>query len=400
MAPASLDCLIFHPSGCGFPPPRLLPLATGTAGLRTRASGDPAIRGSVRHFTRGRYALREAYRLAGVGADGDLLAPAYHCRTMIDPALALGGGVRLYPLRPDLSADLAALERLHQESARPVRALLATHFFGLPQAFGPLADWCADRNIVLVEDCSHVLSLAHWQAPGTGRFGHYVVSSPYKFIPCPDGGLLRAQEPDRLAGLTTRRRPLLDELRGMAYIAGMARRHRAGSGRCDVARLEDELAALKDLPSGENSRRPEALSADYRREEEGRAALRLSERLCRHADVAAIEGIRRRHYGRWTEALAGIPGCRPLYSVLPAGCIPYMFPLYIDRPESHFAPLKRLGVPIWRWDSIAASACPVATDYRLHLLHLPCHQRLTDREMDWLIAAVSRVLSQPQEGQR
>jgi len=114
---------------------------------------------------------------------------------------------------------------------------------------------------------------------------------------------------------------------------------------------------------------------------------------------AAIERSRRRHYGRWTEAVAGIPGCRPLVPVLPAGCIPYMFPLYIERPESHFAPLKRLGVPIWRWDSIAASACPVATDYRLHLLHLPCHQRLTDREMDWLIAAVSRVLSRPQEGQ-
>jgi dTDP-4-amino-4,6-dideoxygalactose transaminase len=68
-----------------------------------------------------------------------------------------------------------------------------------------------------------------------------------------------------------------------------------------------------------------------------------------------------------------------------------MFPLRIAQPEAHFLPLKQLGLPIWRWDSIAASNCPTANDYRLHLLHLPCHQSLDDNEMAWMIAAIGKV---------
>lgn len=87
--------------------------------------------------------------------------------------------------------------------------------------------------------------------------------------------------------------------------------------------------------------------------------------------------------------------CRPLYGELPEGCIPYMFPLYIDHPDTHFPLLKYLRVPIWRWDSLAVSSNLVASDYRLHLIHLPCHQSLTEEQMAWMIAAVREVMNYP-----
>ena len=68
-----------------------------------------------------------------------------------------------------------------------------------------------------------------------------------------------------------------------------------------------------------------------------------------------------------------------------------MFPLYLEMPDPHFYYLMRLGVPVWRWDSIAVSDCPTANDYRMHLLHLPCHQSLDEKQMDWMIAAVRKV---------
>ena len=191
-SPVPLDYLIFDPSSCRFPTPRTPPLATGVAGLswRPAKTGSDFATGSFRYFTRARYALRQAYHLAGVGTGGALLAPSYHCRTMIDPALALDGPVVLYPLTPDLEVDLAALDRLHHSLDIPAKALLATHFFGLTKDFGELASWCHERNITLVEDCSHALFLETAQAPQLGRFGDFVVSSPYKFVPSPDGGLL------------------------------------------------------------------------------------------------------------------------------------------------------------------------------------------------------------------
>jgi dTDP-4-amino-4,6-dideoxygalactose transaminase len=64
----------------------------------------------------------------------------------------------------------------------------------------------------------------------------------------------------------------------------------------------------------------------------------------------------------------------------------------------HFYWLKQLAVPVWRWDEMAVSPCPVARDYRLHLLHLPCHQSLSDDEMDWMLAALGKVLRTPVAG--
>jgi dTDP-4-amino-4,6-dideoxygalactose transaminase len=71
-----------------------------------------------------------------------------------------------------------------------------------------------------------------------------------------------------------------------------------------------------------------------------------------------------------------------------------MFPLYIDHPETHFFALKRLGVPIWRWDDMAVSDCAVAADFRLHLLHIPCHQELTPEQMNWMTGTIQQVMCQ------
>ena len=78
-----IDTLIFDPSACGFPKPRIPLLPTGLSCLSLKAPAPWSPAESFRHFTHGRYALREAYRLAGIGPGSALLAPAYHCRTCL-----------------------------------------------------------------------------------------------------------------------------------------------------------------------------------------------------------------------------------------------------------------------------------------------------------------------------
>ncbi|MBK8121805.1 MAG: hypothetical protein IPK39_23715 [Sulfuritalea sp.] len=136
-------------------------------------------------------------------------------------------------------------------------------------------------------------------------------------------------------------------------------------------------------------------SADYQPKEEGLASPTFSRLVCRHANTSAIAQRRRENYRRWANACVGIPRCRPLFPHLPDGCVPYMFPLHIEQSNPYFCWLKRLGMPIWRWDSIAASTCSTALDYRLHLLHLPCHQSLSETELDWMIAAVTKTMCHP-----
>lgn len=388
-----LDTLIFDATGCGFPKPRVPILPIGLDGVGIHAAATWASPDHFRYFTRGRYALREAYRLAGIGHNGALLAPAYHCRTMLDPALSLGGDVRLYTLHADLSPDMTALDALADVAATPVRALLVSHFFGIPQEIEPLSAWCRERSITLIEDASHAFFTETHRPPGIGRHGDYVTSSPYKFLPSPDGGLLYARDADRQSALVPRMPAWLDELRGVRAMWTRIAERRRNRALLDPTQIDANLSAIVAAPSPCAVERRELAdtSHDYQSEHAGISPLRASRAIYRRPDILRIARPRQENYRRWVAATIELPHCRPLYPDLPIDSIPYMFPLIIDQPEVRFARLKRLGMPIFRWDSIVASDCAIANRYRLSLLHLPCHQSLTEGEMSWMISAVQKV---------
>ena len=151
-----MEINFFDSTDCGFPKPKVpvLPPLTryslkkklnGSQFAQWRREGrfQPLRRSTdAHHYSRGRYALYEAYRLAGIGASGALLAPSYHCSTMLDPALRLKADIDFYPLNTDLSPQLEAISAKLQSQTRPVKALLATHYFGFPQELAPLATLC------------------------------------------------------------------------------------------------------------------------------------------------------------------------------------------------------------------------------------------------------------------
>lgn len=399
-----LDYQVFDPSSCRFPRPRVPVLphgfisAQGNDSLHTPRGATFAGQGV--YYSRGRYALSEAYRRAGLDGDGALLAPAYHCVTMLDPALALGADVLLYPLTPDLAPEIEALDALLELAAKPIRALLATHYFGFVRDFSRLKQWCDAHNIKLIEDCSHTLFAECYQAAGAGLQGDYVASSPYKFFPSADGGWLNAPSAAALAGTNPAPASWFAELRGIKHCLQVARQPRVGPA--DIASLDSQLALLTGKPPevGVDQRRSRpAQSAQYQHDREGISALRASRWLIAHTAIGPLVSKRQANYRRWLDTVANLPNCRPLYPELPEDVVPYMFPLYIDHPMLHFYRLKQLAVPVWRWDEMAISDCPVATDYRLHLLHLPCHQSLNDDEMNWLLAALTKVLQSPVSGE-
>lgn len=416
----SLTIHRFDPTPCGFPSPRvpLLPaLSTDDllAAMGAPPFASPFCRAGNAFHTRGRYALHDAFRRSGVAPGTAVLLPAYHCRTMLDPAIRLGAEILLYPLRPDLSPDLDALAACLASASRPVRALLLTHYFGFPQAVAAIAAWCAARNIVLIEDCAHAL-LSGGEGGGAeiGTHGRYAVASPYKFVAAGDGGVLldngdagTGSGGDATLGAGLRPQGLLREGRALlrALLAGR-RQRRQRIGPAALAALPNEFAALQRralLPADEDLQPVSGPSSHYLADEERRAGLALSHRLLRHCARDAVAARRRENYRAWSAAAAALPNCRVVFPELPASCVPYAFPLYLERPFPDFHRLKHLGVPIWRWDEMAASSCPVAADYRLRVLHLPCHQGLHADELAWMIAAVALVVradASPAQGEQ
>jgi hypothetical protein len=393
----------FDPTGCDFPTPQvsILPaLSLKTFGKKTTYAFKPlGPDANSRLFTRGRYALTEAYRLAGVGPNGTLLAPAYHCRTMLDPAIRLEADIVLYQLKADLSPDLDALTALLATCQKPIKALLLTHYFGFAQTLKPVADFCKQHGIVLVEDCSHALFIKSdmtgtSHSNGMGQTGHFCVASPYKFFPSEDGGMLWSNSAAVPCFSRLSSQPWKQELKAIVHAMQHARAPVLSNNKSQSIDPEHmDYSCGRDVLEHTSG-----ISPYYQPEQEHLKSFAFSRWVMRHTNIDRLAKLRRQNYITWTAAVANLPHCSALFPKLPHDSVPYMFPLYIDHPETDFFTLKQLGIPIWRWDDMAVSDCAVASNYRLHLLHLPCHQELSETQMNWMTTTLQNVMLQPEAG--
>lgn len=356
-------------------------------------AGVPGLGKSTRHhsgflggqstsYSHGRYALTAVLRSLGVGPGKTVLIPAYHCRTMIDPVLRLGGTPVLFPLQPDLTPDWAGLDACVAASAQPV-ALLLPHFFGFPQPVEQVRAWCDKNGVAYVEDCSHAL-FGELGGKPVGSFGDAAIASPYKFFACEDGGLARGA---KLGVPSPRPVPKLgDELRGVWRSMQKLLR---GAGKKLPSTVGDDEAR----PCGVDVILDEmGISSQYDPASEARQALLWSRLIMKGSSIDQIAQARRCNYLTWLAAVSDMPGCRPQFPILPDAVVPYMFPLWLDDPARVFFRLKRAGLPIFRWDELAVSDCAVSRSARLGLIHLPCHQGVGQGEMDWMLGVLRRAL--------
>ncbi|WIT11330.1 DegT/DnrJ/EryC1/StrS family aminotransferase [Paucibacter sediminis] len=384
MSVAEPRFLRFDPSACGFPSAQVPPLPKPRLGaLRWRANPSPSAAGWA-SFALGRYALHAAFEAAGVGRQGALLAPAYHCRTMLDPALALRAEISLYPLDEALQPDVAALAARLQQPGQPVAAVLVSHFFGRLQApalMGEIAALCQAHGARLIEDRAHCLTLDALDQPSPADF---VVCSPYKFVGSLDGGMLRcsprAQAPARQSAA-----PVRAELRGWLHaLRALASSPAAPpiQSPCGAA-LPPAGSHLNEVSLGP--------SGHYQQHLQARQGLSSSRWLARHTRLDSLAAARLKRYHQWHAHVQSLSGCRPLYPTWQEQDVPYMFPLLIDAAYPLFHRLKQCGVPIWRWDELLQSPCDTATRYREHLLHLPCHQDLSESQMGWMMGQLGEA---------
>ncbi len=400
-----MEFLRFDPTDCGFPKPAVPVLPTPSwQSLGRNSENNFRLLSSgadVRHYLRGRYALKEAYRLAGVSVTGSILVPAYHCRTMLDPAIRLGAEIAFYPLNLDLSPELNKLEATLNGCKTPAKALLITHYFGFAQDLAPIVDFCLKHGITLIEDCSHLLiESGPAKAAGsphrgsaafpTGRTGRFAIASPYKFVPGDEGGFLWANDGSPMPSTQQVAPSVMRNLKAFGHALQSAMTPSL-SGSDEHRKSYSELqTGLKSV--GRDIRETgSGLSSNYSAENENLQPHSWSRLASRFTNLGRTASLRRENYLKWLEAAEKLPLCQALFPSLAPNCVPYMFPLKLECPHQHFFALKRLGIPIWRWDDMAISNCEIAAEYRLALLHLPCHQEITPEQMTWMTQSLRRV---------
>ena len=303
-----------------------------------------------------------------------------------------------YRVGIDAAIDLADCSaRLSPE----VKAIMVTSYFGVPQALAAIRAWCDQHHILMLEDCAHCFFGEHEGKP-VGSWGDYAIASSMKFFPVYEGGALVS------ARHALRSPPPRGAGRGFEIKAGLnALENAFAYGRLPLVRALLWLPMqLKTLLWGALKRARPApslapSSSDSSYEFDPRwIDLRsswFSRMVLRCASQRRIVQRRRAHYRHLAEALAGLPGCRPLYASLPPQACPWLFPMVFDQADAVFERLHRAGVPITRfaeslWPGVDASVCANSAMLSRHVLAFPCHQELEPAELAWMTGAISEAL--------
>jgi dTDP-4-amino-4,6-dideoxygalactose transaminase len=299
-------------------------------------------------------ALHLALRAAGIGPGDEVVTPAF---TFIATAEAISY-VGATPVFADVdpgtfNLSAAALERALTPGTR---AVIVVHLFGQCADMPPIAELCAKRGIVLVEDCAQAIG-ADWDGRPAGAWGAY---GCFSFYPTKNLGAYGD------AGLVTAR-----EARDDARLR-MLRHH--GSRQTYLheeigynSRLDEMQAAILRaglLRLGEWTERRRALAERYFSGLEGVAGLTLPRTQAYAAPAHHLFVIR--HARR--DALAAALLARGVGTL-----IHYPIPLHL---QPAFAGLGRAG------------EFPRAEKAAGEILSLPLYPEMSDAQADAVIDAV------------
>jgi selenocysteine lyase/cysteine desulfurase len=334
------------------------------------------------YFYRARNAIYYLFRaLRSIRDPLVVLVPEYHSGNEVLAIQAAGATVRYCPIGRDLRLDPAVVDRLCDRDRADV--LYVIHYAGWPQPMPELVDLTRRRGMWLVEDCALSLLSTLADRP-LGSFGDWSVFCLYKTLPVPNGAVLVQNSPvlEELTRLQLRRPT-------SASIAGRLIELFATRLRNRAERLGAALYAMKRglgrTANAMNVRRANVGDIGFDVGDVDLAMSRTTERLLERLNFDAIRDRRARNFRRMVERLDG--RATPLFTGLPPGACPLFFPILVRNKAAAAAALASRGVEALQfWNEgvplVGYEASPVERFMREHVLELPIHQDLGDREID------------------
>lgn len=366
-----------------YPEPRLVDFFKPARAMR------PWLDSCVGLFQWGRSAVYWAYRGLGLTPGSRIWLPAYHCGVEIDAAIETALSVDFYRVGADLAVDLDDIQRKLRAHPGPV---LAIHYYGFVQpGIERLAEICRSTGSILIEDCAHALH-ARLGNSLAGEFAPVSIYSLYKSLPTIEGGALKlnAQLYREWTGrefmLPDRPRRMLSTWR--LFAKSFARRI-----------VGPRLTGIyRRARYGPESPEPEIVDPLYDPEPcdytngLGWSARHIAERF----DPETIAAVRRENYRALAARIADKPGIHPLFSELPEGACPMVFPVRVGPRRRLRNQLAESGIETytfgeWRHPAIAFERFPEVATLRHEILGLPVHQNLTPADIERIASAIKQI---------
>ncbi len=354
-------------------------------------------------FGAGRVGLYGVLRCLGIGAGDDVLVP-------VPTHVVVANAIRYTGARPvyvdcDLSTYGIDLKQAEERLTPRTRALLVQHTFGIPTDLD-YAVALADRHgLHLIEDCVHALG-ATFGGKQVGTFGRaaFFSTEETKTISTTMGGIVTTDDDYLAARLREFKRRCQPPTASQAarYLLKLIVYYALTEPRAHVlARAAYELAGRHhplSRPTEDAELRGERPEAYTRRLSNGQAAVGLTQ-------LAALAGNlahRRRIALRYRSLLAphgfALPEPPPM-----AGPAYVRYPVWVaDRQAAQRAMGTRAVLGTWftsvleeaadpRYCDYPPGSCPRAERAAQHLVNLPTHGRVTERDAAELAVRIASL---------
>jgi hypothetical protein len=358
----------------------------------------PARHGSVfpfnaphrQYFYRARNAIYYLFRALRSRRDPlVVLAPEYHSGNEVLAMQAAGATVHYCPIGPDLCLDPADVERLCDRYRPDV--LYVIHYAGWPQPMPAFVELCRRRGIWLVEDCALSLLSALDHRP-LGSFGDWSVFCLYKTLPVPNGAVLvHNGVPLEDVTRVSLRPPTTASVAGRIAELTVAR-IRARSGPAGRA-LAGAKRMMGRTASALHVRRANVGDIGFEIDDVDLAMSGVSARVIERLDFVEIRARRAANYRRLVDRLEG---AAPLFSDVPDGVCPLFCPVLVpDKPRAARLLWDRGIEALQFWnEGVAIDGYEPSTTeqfLRTHVLELPIHQDLSNRQIDYIARHVAAI---------
>lgn len=313
-----------------------------------------------RLFSRARNGLAEALAARRLGAGDSILTPTYHHGSEIEALEATGLRCVFYNASPSLEPSEEELDRL---LVSDTRALYLIHYLGFPQDAPRWRKWCDERGLLLIEDAAQAW-LAHFGSSPVGSWGDISIFCLYKTYGLPDASAVVSTPP-----------PDIPDRRDKGVRSTLLQHRAWVLGRIGTRR------AISSEPDGYDPSADFALASPRA---PSRAAMYLLPRLI-DGGTAERRRANMRYLAERLEEYV-VPWARPF-----EGSSPFALPIEVDdKMEARRSLMERGVIPLDFW-SVGHPSAPMdaaTRSLRRHLLGLPVHQELQERDLDQIVSAV------------
>jgi perosamine synthetase len=351
-------------------------------------------------FAAGRVGLYGILRCLGIGAGDEVLVP-------VPTHIVVANAVRYTGARPvyadcDLSTYNIDLEQAESRVTARTRALVVQHTFGIPVDMEHAVALADRHRLHLIEDCVHALG-AEVAGRQVGTFGTaaFFSTEETKTISTTMGGIAIADDDELARLLRAFQRSCAPPSASQAarYLLKLVIYHGLTEPRAHVlARAAYEIGGSRHplpRPTAASELRGERPAQYTTRLSNGQAAVGLRQL----AGLASNLGHRRRIAARYQELLA--PHGFRLPAPPPTASPAYVrYPVWVkDRTAVQRTMATRAVLGTWftsvleesvdpRYGDYLPGSCPRAEDAARHLVNLPTHGRVNDRDAAEIAARV------------